>query len=133
MRVEFFMPMVPPKVTHQEKKVAVRNGKPEFYEPSELKAARIKLTAHLSRHVPEAPLVGPLQLVTKWCWPVEGTDHVDGEWYCERPDTHNAVKLPVDIMETLGFFGNDKRICFEVIQKFWAKVPGIYVCVEELT
>ena len=43
---EFFMAMVPPTVTHQEKKVHVVNGKPVFYEPQELKSARQKLTAY---------------------------------------------------------------------------------------
>ena len=44
--MEFFMSMIPPTVTHQEKKVSVINGHPVFYEPSELKAARRKLTDH---------------------------------------------------------------------------------------
>lgn len=42
---EFFMPMKPPTATHQEKKVTIVNGKPVFYEPDDLKAARAKLTA----------------------------------------------------------------------------------------
>lgn len=31
--IEFFMPMIPPETTHQQKKVSVVNGKPHFYEP----------------------------------------------------------------------------------------------------
>lgn len=56
--MEFFMPMVPPTVTHQEKQVAVVNGKPRFYEPAELKAARAKLRAHLGRHRPAIVFTG---------------------------------------------------------------------------
>lgn len=49
---EFFMPMKKvPTITHQQKQVAVVNGKPVFYEPDELKAARAKLMAHLGQHV----------------------------------------------------------------------------------
>ena len=40
MITEFFMAMVPPTITQQEHKVAVINGKPEFYDPPELKVAR---------------------------------------------------------------------------------------------
>ena len=40
--MEFFIPMVPPTITHQEKKVRVVNGKPIFYEPEKLKTARQK-------------------------------------------------------------------------------------------
>lgn len=47
MTLEFFMLMIPPTVTHQEKKVSVveKNGKaiPKVYEPEDLKAARAKL------------------------------------------------------------------------------------------
>lgn len=42
------MPMIPPTTTHQEKQVRVVNGKPVFYEPQELKTARMKLTANLA-------------------------------------------------------------------------------------
>ena len=58
MIIDFFMPMEPPTCTHQEKQVHVVNGKPVFYEPAELKAARAKLRAHMSRHVPKEPAQG---------------------------------------------------------------------------
>lgn len=139
MRLEFFMPMDPPKTTDQMHQVRVVKSaksasgfKPVFFDSDYLAAARSKLTAHIGQHTPAEMLTGPLMLVTKWCWPCEGTEHDDGDWYAEKPDTHNVVKLPVDIMEKLGFFENDKRICYEVIQKFWARVPGIYICLEEL-
>lgn len=53
MTTEFFMPMIPPTATHQEKQVTVKNCKPVFYEPPKLKEARAKLTAYLMKHVPE--------------------------------------------------------------------------------
>ena len=40
MKVQFFMAMIPPTKTYQEKKVAVVKGKPVFYEPPEVKAVR---------------------------------------------------------------------------------------------
>ena len=49
---EFFMAMIPPTATAQEHKVAVRNGKPIFYDPPEVKEAKEKLTANLARHRP---------------------------------------------------------------------------------
>jgi len=48
---EFFIAIKPPTVTHQEKQVSVVKGKPIFYEPPELKAARAMLMAHLGKHV----------------------------------------------------------------------------------
>ena len=34
MTIQFFLPMVPPTVTHQEKQVAVVSGRSRFYEPA---------------------------------------------------------------------------------------------------
>lgn len=48
-------------------------NKPFFYEAPELKAARQKLTAHLSRHRPKEPYRGGVRLVVKWCFPRGGT------------------------------------------------------------
>ena len=62
-RPEFFVPMIPPTATHQEKKWRVVNGKPVPYEPDEVKAARSKLMAHLAGHKPERPLEGGIRLL----------------------------------------------------------------------
>ena len=56
MKVQFFMAMIPPTKTYQEKKVAVVKGKPVFYEPPEVKAVREKLAAHLSHYAPKKML-----------------------------------------------------------------------------
>lgn len=65
MVLEFFMPMIPPTVTHQEKKVHVVKGKPVYYEPENLKAARMKLIGHLRSHVPEEPVRSGVRLLVK--------------------------------------------------------------------
>jgi Holliday junction resolvase RusA-like endonuclease len=131
MKLEFFLPMIPPTVTHQEKDVTVKNGKPIFYEPPELKAARAKLQAHLAGHVPKKKYIGPTRVIVKWLFPITG-NHYDGEWKITKPDTHNLNKLPFDIMEDLGFWDNDAIVCSEIIEKFYANRPGIYICIEEL-
>ena len=72
MRLEFFIPMEPPSTTHQQKQVHVANGKPHFYEPPELKAARSKLMAHLAPHAPAEPIQDAVRLLAKWCFPIVG-------------------------------------------------------------
>lgn len=130
--IEFFLPIIPPTVTHQEKAVHVVKGKPHFYEPDELKAARVKLTAHLGKHKPDKPFTGALRLVTKWCFPITGK-HKDGEWKDTKPDNTNLIKMFEDVMQALGYFKNDAQIASSVTEKFWATLPGIYVKIEELT
>lgn len=128
--MEFFMAMIPPTVTHQEKQVHVVNGKPKFYEPQELKAARRKLEAYLMQHRPEQKYTGPVELVTKWCFP-KG-HHADGEYRMSKPDTDNLQKLLKDCMTVAGFWKDDALVCREITEKFWAEIPGIYIRVEEL-
>jgi Holliday junction resolvase RusA-like endonuclease len=41
-------------------------------------------------------------------------------------------KLPFDIMTDLGFWKDDAIVASEIIEKFWAQVPGIYIRIEEL-
>lgn len=128
---EFFMPMEPPTATAQERQVAVRDGRPVFYEPERLRAARRKLTAHLAAHAPGAPFEGALELVAKWCFPC-GDPGMDGAYRLGRPDTDNLDKLLKDCMTRAGFWHDDAQVCREIIEKFWAATPGIYVRVTEM-
>ena len=132
MRTEFFMAMKKvPTCTHQMKQVRVIKGKPVFYEPAEVKAARSKLSAHLSKHVPETKYTGAVRLITKWCFPITGKRQ-DGEWKTTKPDTDNMIKLLKDCMTKLGYWTDDSLVASEITEKFWAKIPGIYVCIESL-
>lgn len=128
--IEFFMRMIPPTITHQEKQVHVINGKPVFYEPQELKAARSKLEAHLGQHKPGDKYMEPVELVTKWCFP--RGKHKNGEYRATKPDTDNLQKLLKDCMTTVGFWKDDALVAREITEKFWAEVPGIYIRISKL-
>ena len=129
--IEFFMPMAKvPTCTHQQKQVTIVKGKPVFYEPPDLKAARSKLMAHLGKYVPEKKYTGPVRLVTKWCFP--RGKHKDGQWKTTKPDTDNLQKLLKDCMTDVGFWKDDALVTSEIAEKFWAEKPGIYIKIEEL-
>lgn len=129
--IEFFVPMIPPTITAQQRAVRVVNGKPIFYEPAELAAARAKLRDHIGPHAPAEPYTVPVRLVTKWCWPTNGR-YPSGTFKHTSPDTDNLQKMLKDVMEELGFFKNDALVASEIVEKFWADPPGIYIYVEEL-
>lgn len=129
--IQFFMPMIPPTVTHQEKKIHVVNGKPVYYEPMELVNARSKLRAALAANRPEEPFDVAVELVTKWCFPITGSHH-SGEYRTSRPDTDNLQKLLKDCMTVSGFWKDDALVVREVVEKFWSDVPGIFIRIEEL-
>ena len=130
MIMEFFMPMIPPTVTHQEHKVKSVNGNPVFYDGPELKAARQKLVAYLAKHKPQHKYETGVRLFVKWCFP-RGR-HKDGEYRITKPDTDNMQKLLKDCMTTCGFWKDDALVASEIVEKFWAEIPGIYIRIEEL-
>ena len=135
-KLRFFLPMIPPQTTHQQKKVNVVYDKkkkkhvPVFYEPEDLKAARSKLMAHLGQHVPNDKIESGIHLTVKWLFP-KGK-HEDGEWKLTKPDTDNLNKLLKDCMSDLGFWKDDNLVASELIQKFWAETPGIFIQIERL-
>lgn len=127
---EFFMAMIPPTVTHQEKQVHVAKGRPVFYEPPELKAARQKLMGHLAKHRPAHPYQEGVRLVVRWCFP--RGERADGTYRTTKPDTDNLQKLLKDCMTACGYWKDDALVASELAEKFWAEVPGIYVRIESL-
>lgn len=128
--IEFFMAMNPPTITYQEKKIAVVNGKPKMYNPPKVQEARDKLIGHLAKHKPDEPYSCGVRLIVKWCFP--RGKHVDGEYRTTKPDTDNLQKMLKDCMTKCGYWKDDALVASEVVEKFWAEVPGIYICVEEI-
>lgn len=132
MVIECFLPMAKiPTTTHQQKKVTVRHGKPNFYEPASLRAARDKLMSALAKHVPAQSMDGPVRLTVKWLFPkIKGASH--GQYKTTKPDTDNLQKLLKDCMTDLGYWRDDAQVASEVVEKFWADTVGIYIKVEAL-
>ncbi len=128
--IEFFLPMVPPTTTYQQRQIRVVNNKPLFFLPAKVKAARQKLKAHLAGHVPDHKLSGPLQMVTKWCFPCG--KHENGSYHSQTPDTDNLQKMLKDVMTELKYWHDDCQVASEITEKFWAEKPGIYIKVINL-
>ena len=130
--MNFFIEMVPPTATAQEKKVSVRNGKPIFYNPAPVKDARNKLIAHLLSHRPALPYEGPVSLSTVWLFP-KGASHKHGEWRVTKPDTDNLQKLLKDCMTRCGYWKDDAQVVRENVEKKWSSDPtGIYIEIHSL-
>ena len=131
--MKFFLSMCPPTVTAQERKVTVRNGRPIFYEPQGLKAARQIIMKALVPYKPEEPLPGPIELKVIWLFPTR-KNSLDGAYRETRPDTDNLDKLLKDCMTKSGFWHDDAQVCKEVIEKRWVKSSpsGIKIEVTQL-
>lgn len=125
MEISFFMAMNPPTVTHQEHKVTVVNGKPRFYEPAELRAARQLLSSHLARHKPEKKISKGCTLTAIWCFPCG--KHKNREPMIKKPDTDNLQKLLKDCMTAVGFWEDDALVFSEEVMKVYNEPSGIYI------
>lgn len=129
--IEFFMPMIPPTITAQEHKITVVKGKPIMYDTPEIKNAKEKLMAHLAKYKPLEPLSNTaIRLTVKWLFP-KG-NHSDGEYRITKPDTDNLQKMLKDCMTKTAFWKDDSLVASEIIEKFWADHPGIYIRIEEI-
>ena len=132
--MQFFIPMQPPTTTHNAKQLHafMRGGKPcaVLHDSPELKATRAKLHAYLAPYAPPTPWTGAVQLVVKWLFPAEGRPN--GSWKTSKPDTDNLEKALKDEMTRLHFWRDDALVCSEVVEKFWADTPGIFIKVVEL-
>lgn len=132
MQNTFFMSFDPPVTTAQQKQVRIVNGKPIFYEPARLKAARKLITDHLIPFRPEQPYSGPLSLTAEWYFPA-GSGHKDGDWRISRPDTDNLQKMLKDCMTDCGFWHDDAQVVREIAEKKWvATDSGILITIISL-
>lgn len=126
--LSFTLNINPPTTTAQEHKVGIRNGKPYFYDPPELKDTKQKLMAYLGQHKPKDPFTGPLCLCAIWMYPASGK-HKPGTWRDTKPDTDNLQKLLKDCMTMVGFWKDDAQVVQEIIEKRWVRSEerGIFV------
>ena len=131
--VECFLPMRrPPTVTAPNGKRADRSGgRTVVHDSDALADARALVTALMASHTPDAPLEGPLGVELIWSYPLRG-GHVQGEPYALKPDVDNTAKLVLDVMEGLGWFEDDKRICDERVVQVWGDPGGLYVRLWEI-
>ena len=124
--IRFFIHMKLPTKTFQAKKITVRNGKAIIYTPPELKEIQGKYIAYLSKHAPEKPLEGAVQLSTIWCFP-EDKHHTNGNY-----KTDNLVKMLKDCMTQCGFWKDDAQVAVELITKRYNDIEGILICAKEI-
>lgn len=127
-RIAFFLPMVVPRETAQEKKTTKRNGRTVVYEPNGLRDARAKFMAYLPEYAPDAPWTGAIRLYVRFYF----TGRNRKGWKTTRPDTDNMIKLFKDCMTKCGYWKDDAQVASETVEKCWGTVPGIAVEVVKL-
>lgn len=129
--MKFDLPITPPTTTAQEKRLTTVDGRPVFYDPPKIKAAKSLFITSLIPRRPKEPFTGAVKLSVIWRFP-RGRRHGEGEYKTTRPDTDNLEKLLKDCMTKCGFWKDDALVCVENVSKIWSANPGISIEIEEL-
>ena len=132
MEFEFFAPLKKiPTVTHQDKIISVKNGKPIIFDSHNLKEAKEIFKTGLISHIPGKMLNAPIGVELIWCFPLE-KNRVDGDYYTKKPDVDNLAKAFIDQMTKLKFWKDDSHVSKLVSEKRYNSICGVYVKVYEL-
>ncbi|MGX7088133.1 RusA family crossover junction endodeoxyribonuclease [Gemella morbillorum] len=127
MEFEFFVPLKKiPTVTHQDKIISVKNGKPIIFDSQNLKEAKEIFKAGLISRIPGKILNAPIGLELIWCFPLE-KNKVDGDYYTKKPDVDNLAKAFIDQMTKLKFWKDDSHVSKLVSEKRYNSICGVYV------
>jgi Holliday junction resolvase RusA-like endonuclease len=132
--LSFELSCVPPRVTHQSKRI-VRVGKfSRLADAPELKAAHALLDTLLLPYQPAAPLTGPVSLTLTFTWPWLASDSKKVRAlgripHAKKPDADNAAKGVTDRMAALRFLEDDGQVVELLVRKFRGASPGIAVAV----
>ena len=101
MRIEFFMPMKPPTVTHQEKEMAGGQGQAGTLRAAGGTGGTVEADSApgwtQARGAPGRRGAAAGEVV------LPRGQHEDGEYRTTRPDTDNLQKLLKDCMTAVGF------------------------------
>ena len=128
MRIEFWIPGEPPRVTAQQKGVNRRTGK--YYKPAELRDAEQKYLAYANQVRPAQPLEGPIRLTVIFVF-LAGKSHTPGKPKITKPDTDNMLKALKDSLTRTGFWKDDAQVWYETTAKIWGREPGIRMIVSD--
>lgn len=127
-RFEFFISMIPPTITDQEKGIGQKkNGRPYVYTKPEVMEAREQIRCRVP--MCSTPLHGPVRLLTKWMYPTKDA-RKNGSYKDTRPDTDNSEKMLKDILTSCGYWLDDAQVASEIVEKFWCVTPGIYIKID---
>ncbi len=86
---------------------------------------------------PAKPMRGPLRLKVTFWYPWRKSEtkkrrQYSCQWKDIPPDNDNLLKQLGDVLERLGFMGNDGQIARTEIEKLWANNGGMDVDLSEL-
>lgn len=132
----FWLSVVPPKATHQAKRIVRRGDHAVLADKPELVATRQTLDAAIAQALhgePVTMLEGPLELELIFAFPLlKSHKAIACDWKPTRPDLDNLAKTVIDALARRGFFRDDAQIVTMKLGKVHNERFGIGVSLEAL-
>jgi hypothetical protein len=139
MTVSFFVGLIPPRTTHQSKKIGINRatGHGALRDSKALVATKAFLDGAILPHRPKAPLEGALELRITYTWPHPSDTPVaikrgPTRRKTTKPDCSNFAKTIEDRLVHWKFMHDDNQVSDLVVRKRWGQRPGIYVVLSEV-
>ena len=137
MTLEFFLPCIPPTVTHHHKRIVKVGEFSRLADKPELVDAKAMLDSLLLPYRPFHPLTGPVWLELEFSWPYRASEpkrnRAKGHLpHTSRPDCSNLGKTIEDRLAKLRFIEEDKNVVALTVRKWWSATPGISVLIMQL-
>ena len=139
MKIEAWIPCIPPKTTAQAAaRIMKRRDGTMFvgkFATGKGKAAQNDLLALLLPHRPALPLDGAVVVCVTWRYPWRKGEskrtRAEGVIPCTtRPDVDNICKMLLDCMTRLAFWTDDGQVARLTVCKEWGDDPGIGIQVQ---
>ena len=120
--MDIFLPVAPPRVTAQQKRVKVVAGKPRFFHGARLLQEQTTWAALLQEHRPSQPMLGPIELVLILIYPhLKSTSKKHHHRFVPKttkPDAGNVSKHLEDTLARLRFIEDDAKVARLTVEKW---------------
>lgn len=131
MVTQFFIDMVPPTHTAQEKGLSkTKTGKTYAYTKKEVSSDWDRVECRIPERMFDT-LTGAVELKTIFAYPRKDR-HKEGEPKLTKPDGDNLVKPLKDILTRCGYWKDDAQVFDEEVTRLYSDRPGIYVRIREV-
>lgn len=134
--MKIHLPIVPPKTTHQAKKIVRIGGFSRLADKPELTEVISDYMSILRPYAPDKPITGAVVLKLEFVFPWRKSEPKKNRVLGRRPmtskpDWDNLAKTLVDVMTKLGFWVDDSQIFSGHPVKWWGDDVGITIEFEE--
>lgn len=129
--------IVPPKTTHQAKKIVRIGGFSKLADKPELVEVVSDYISLLRPYAPKKPIEGAVELHLEFVFPWRKSEpkknRVNGKMpMTSKPDWDNMSKTITDVMTKLGFWRDDSQVTFGCVRKYWGDDVGITIKYREV-